>query len=113
MEKKMITDIMRKWLEMELQGKVKKKDNPRKHSAYMRRIRKMIDHSKKNLLWLAEHRPDILLDMDYELADESLPFHRRARALVKALTLFENEPTVLSLIAEIYSQHSIEVHKKE
>ena len=109
----MITDIMKNWLKMELEGKVKKKDNPRKHSAYMRRIRTRIDHMKENLVWLAEHRPDILLDLDFELADESLPMHRRARALIKAITLFENEPTVLSLIAEIYSQHSIEVHKKE
>ena len=110
----MITDIERKWLQDILDGKIKPKQNPRKTSAYYSRINKRIDHMIKNGLWLAEHRPDLIQDLKNELADENLPMKRRARALLKMVTLFENEPTVLSLIAEIYSEqgHSIEVSKK-
>lgn len=109
----MITDIEKKWLQDELAGKVKKKDNPRKHSAYLRRINVRIDRMVENLLWLAENRPDILQDLRNELADEEKILKRRARALLKAVSLFENEPTVLSIIAEIYSDHNIEITKKE
>lgn len=109
----MITDIMLQFLKDLESGKVKKKDNPRKYSAYMKRIRKMIDEKTANLLWLAEHRPDILSDLEYELADETLPMKRRAKALMKAIALFENEPTVIEIISNIYTQHSIELtHKK-
>lgn len=109
----MITDIEKKWLQDELAGKVKKKDNPRKYSAYLRRINTRIDHMIENLLWLAENRPDILQDLRNELADEEKILKRRARALLRATSLFENEPTVLSIIAEIYSEHNIEISKKE
>jgi hypothetical protein len=66
-----------------------------------------------NLLELAKIRPDILQDLRNELADEEKPLKRRARTLLKAVSLFESEPTVLSLIAEIYSEHNIEITKKE
>ena len=108
----MITDIQKKFLRQELEGKVKKKKIPRKYSAYKIRIRERIDHMLKNLLWLAKNRPDLLQDVDYELADEEIPRYRRARALLTAATLFENEPTILSLIAEIYSQLQLEVSRK-
>jgi len=109
----MITNIQRRYLQQELEGKIKKKQDPRKYSAYRRRIRKRIDNMAENLLWLAEHRPEILQDKDYENSDETIQRLRRARALLKAVTLFENEPTVLSLIAEIYSSFQLEVVKKE
>lgn len=109
----MITDIQKDWLQKELDGKVKRKQNPRKHSAYKRRIRDRIDHMVENLLWLAKNRPDILQDMEYELGSDDIVRFRRARALLQAIALFENEPTVLSLIAEIYTSHQIEVTKKK
>ena len=109
----MITNIQKKWLQLELEGKVKRKKNPRKYSAYRRRIRERIIRMRDNLLWLAENRPDILKDIEYELGDENTPRYGNARALLKAVTLFENEPTVLSLIAEIYSSHQFEVTKKK
>jgi len=109
----MITDIQKKWLQAELDGKVKKKQNPRKYSAYRRRIREHIEHMADNLLWLAEHRPDILKDIEYELSDETITRYRIARALLRAVSLFENEPTVLTLIAEIYMNHQFDVTKKK
>ena len=108
----MITNLQRKWLKKLKEGKVRKKDNPQKYSAYKRRIRKRVDDMVKNLLWLAENFPDILQDLEWELGSEDIPMKRRARALIKAVTLFENEPTVLSLIAQIYSEHQIEITKK-
>ena len=109
----MITDIQLQYVKDVLAGKIKKKDNPRKYSAYERRINEHIDHMIKNLVELSEIRPDLLQDLRNELADEEKPLKRRARALLKAVSLFENEPTVLSLIAEIYSEHGIELTKKE
>ena len=105
----LITDIMLQFMKDVEAGKIKKKDIPRKYSAYMRRIHERIDHMTKNLLWLAEHRPDIMSDLANELADEDLPMKRRAKALIKAVTLFENEPTVLEIISEIYTKHQIEI----
>lgn len=109
----MITDKQKMWLKLELDGKVKRRKNPRKYSAYRQRIRKRIIHMRENLLWLAEYRPDILKDVEFELSDENIPRYGNARALLKAVTLFENEPTVLSLIAEIYSpHHQLEITNK-
>jgi len=108
----MITDIQKKYLADELAGKIKKKDNPRKHSAYLRRMNEHIDHMLENLLWLAQNRPDILQDLSNELADEEKILHRRAKILLKAITLFENQPTVLELIAELYPEESVELVKK-
>lgn len=109
----MITDLQKKWLMKELEGKIKKGDDPRKYSAYKRRIRARIDNLCENLLWLAEYRPDLLSDRNYEDSDPNISLHRRAKALLKAVTLFENEPTVLSLIAEIYASFAqIEVTRK-
>ena len=109
---KLITDIQLQYLRDVLAGKIKKKDNPRKYSAYERRIHERIDQMVDNLLELAKIRPDILQDLRNELSDEDKPLKRRARTLLKAVSLFENEPTVLSLIAEIYSEHNIEITKK-
>jgi len=108
----LITDIELEWLKKLKAGKIKKKDNPRKYSAYKRRIRARIDHMIRNTEWVAENCPDILQDTEWELSDPNLPLKRRAKALLKIVTLFENEPTVLSLIAEIYSSHQIEITKK-
>lgn len=108
----MITDIQLKFLQLELEGKIKKRRNPRKYSSYKRRMRERIDHMLDNLLWVAEHCPEILSDRDYESGDERIKKFRRARALLKAISLFENEPTVLSLLAEIYSHHQFEVQRK-
>jgi len=107
----MITDIQKKYLIDELAGKIKKKDNPRKHSAYLRRMNEHIDHMLENLLWLAQNRPDILQDLKTELSEEK-PLKRRARGLLRAVTLFENQPTVLELIAELYPEESVELAKK-
>jgi len=108
----MITDIQRKWLKDLKERRIKKKDNPRKYSAYMRRVQERIDHMIENLLWLAKNYPDILSDLQNELADEELPMKRRAKALIKAITLFENEPTVIEIISEIYTKHQIEISHK-
>lgn len=109
----MITDIQKRWLQLELEGKITKKQDPRKYSAYRRRIREHVIHMRENLLWLAEHCPEILQDRDYENSDETIPRYSNARALLKVVTLFENEPTVLSLIAEIYSSFQLELLRKE
>lgn len=78
----------------------------------MRRIQEHIEKSMKNLLWLAENRPDILQDLETELLDADLLLKRRARALIKAVSLFENEPTVFSIIAEVYNERVVSIEKK-
>ena len=109
----MITDKQKEFLQLVLEGKIKKGRDPKKYSATFIRIRKHIDHMKENLLWLAINFPDILRDIDYELNDMTIKRYRRARSLLKAISLFEREDTVLSLIAEIYSAHQLEISKKK
>ena len=109
----MITDIQKMWLEKELDGKLKRKDDPRKYSAYRRRIRAHIEKMRENLIWLAENRPDILEDIEFELSDDTIERHRNAKTLLKAVTLFESEPTVWELLQTIYSSYQIELQKKE
>ena len=109
----MITDIQRKFLQLIFEGKIKKRRNPRKYSSYTRRIRERIDHALDNLIWTAEHAPEILSDREFEKGDDRLKKYRRARALLKAISLFENEPTVLLLVAEVYSHRQIEIQRKE
>lgn len=75
-------------------------------------MRDRIDHQIENLLWVAEYCPEVLSDREYENGDENIPKFRRARALLKAVSLFENEPTVLSLLAEIYNKHQFEIQRK-
>lgn len=109
----LITNKQLEFLKKLRSGEIKKRDNPRKYSMYMGRIQKTINAKIENLLWLAEHCPDILSDLQNELADERLPMKRRAKALIKAVTLFENEPTVIEIISEIYTNHQIQLsHKK-
>lgn len=109
----MITDIQLEFLKKILNGEIKKKDVPRKYSTYMARVRTRIDHMMENLLWIAKNRPDLLSDLDFELADETVPMKRRAKNLVRAVTLFENEPTVIEIVSEIYSKHNIEISHKQ
>ena len=109
----MITDITLEFMKKILSGEIKIKDNPRKYSTYKARIRTRIDHMMRNLLWVAENMPELLSDLNFELADETVPMKRRAKSLIKAVTLFENEPTVIGIISEIYAKHNIELsHKK-
>jgi len=107
----MITDIQKKYVQLKLEGKITKKQNPRKDSAYERRMQERIDHMIKNGKWLAKARPDILQNIEaWKRGD--VPRYHRARELLKMVALFEREDVVLSLIAEIYSNHQLEVHKK-
>lgn len=108
----MITDIQRKWLQDILDGKITKKQNPRKWSSYLRRINDHIDHMVENGIWLAEKFPDIIRDLKNEMTDENLPMKRRAKALLKMVSLFENEPTVIELISLLYINHNIELSRK-
>ncbi|GAG61944.1 unnamed protein product, partial [marine sediment metagenome] len=60
----------------------------------------------------AENTPEVLSDSEFEDGDESIKKHRRARALLRAVSLFENEPTIFLLIAEIYSHRQLEIQRK-
>lgn len=109
----MITDRQMRWFELLAKGKIKKSQFPNKNSKYeiaaRKHIEKMIENGKK----LSRIKPEILQDLKSEYEDENLPRHRRAKALLEIVTNIENEPTVLSLIAEIYSEHSLEIRKKQ
>lgn len=109
----MITDKQKEWLREIMTGKIKKKENQRKYNGYRIRIRKRIDHMLENFLWLAEHYPDYLRDLEYELNDETIPMKRRAKALLKALAMFENEVTILKLVNELYPEHTIEIVRRK
>jgi len=109
----MITDIMMEWFKGLLSGKTKKKHDPRKYSAYKIRTRKMIDKNLVKLQWLADNYPDILRDFEYELNDDGVPMKRRAKALLKAVSTFESEATMIKLMNEMFPDHSIEIVRRK
>ena len=108
----LITDKQKNFLQLKNEGKIKKKRNPRRWSSYKRRTRATVEHNIKNLLWLAENAPDVLSDREYERGNNEVREHRRARALLKAVSLIENAPTVFWLIAELYEKYQFELQKK-
>lgn len=91
-------------------GEVRKRDDPRKYSAYMIRVRERIDNMLENLLWLAENYPEILRDDEFELSSE-VERNRRARILLKATRLFEPDNIIVRILNET-SKHDISLEKK-
>ena len=108
----MITDFQKRFIQLELDGKIKRNKEPRKFSAYERRMQERIDHMIRNGKWLANKRPDILQNIKAWKRGEAQRY-QRARDLLQIVALFEREDIVLSLIAEIYSDHQLELTKKK
>jgi len=90
----MITDIQLEWLGKIENGEITKKDDPHKWSVYMKRIREGIDHKFENLLWLAEHMPEILLDAEWEIQEFGVMKRRRLKALMIAIKMLYPERDV-------------------
>lgn len=114
----MITAIQLQYLKDILDGKIKISDNPRKHSMYIKRIRKTIDDRLARYLWLAEYFPEILRDREWELNNE-VPDKRRAKALLKGIAMFQQEAlfgeeaTIIQILQEMYPRFQIELVKKD
>lgn len=81
----MITDIQRKWLEKYVAGMKTKRDEPHKHSVYMGRIRKRIDHQFENLLWISNNMPEVLRDEEWEINEFGSLKHRRLKMLLQVV----------------------------
>lgn len=108
----MITNNQQRFFQDILDGKIKKTDDAYKYNWYMRHARQSIDKNLKKLIWLAEKFPDVLRDFDHELMNEDLEIRRRAKGLLKAISLFETEPQIIKIVAELYPHYSFEIVKK-
>jgi len=97
----MITDIQRKWVEQLIKGTITKSDNPRKYSAYMKRIQKRIDEMMTNLLWLADNAPEILKNEEEEYDNIALERHQRLKTLLRIcvkINPLTEDPTIFKII---------------
>jgi hypothetical protein len=63
----LITLHMKKWLETEYPELLKKPNRTIKLCVYLNRIQKRIERELEYTLWLAVHRPDILLNKQITL----------------------------------------------
>lgn len=113
---KIITDIQKEWIQDILDGKINKEDNPRKYSAYMKRIQNRTDHMFEHLLWMAKNCPDILRNEEREFDDPSLERHSRLKSLLRVcseINPFTEDPSILRILSQLLpSQYGIEIFKK-
>jgi hypothetical protein len=112
---KLPTDKQIDWLKRILSGEVTKSENPRKYSAYMRRIQKQFDDRLANWLWVAENMPDVLKDEEREYTDETLERHRRLKILLRICLLvnpLSEDPTLVEMIGQLVPRFDIELVKK-
>ena len=112
----MITDIQKKWINDIVDGHITKADNPRKYSAYMRRIQERIDHMLDNLEWLVKNSPDIIRYEEREFDDPAIERHIRLKRLLRVCAIINpisEDPAILKIIGKLISpQFGIEIFKK-
>ena len=112
----MITDIQKKWIEEILSGKISKSDNPRKYSAYLKRIQQRIDAMIVNMAWLSDNAPDILKNEEREYDDPSFERHFRLKTMLRTcakISPFTDDPTILKILGELLPpQVGIEIYRK-
>lgn len=88
-----ITDKQREWLQKIVAGEPK----PKYYGLYMNRVQKQIDKNINNVLWLAKHRPDILLD---EGGFGDKPRHQRLQALMLIIKILKPHYNVILEMAK-------------
>jgi len=111
----MITDIQLKWLEQILKGEITKSDNPRKYSAYMRRIQNRVDAMMVNLEWIVKFCPEIFKYEEREFDDPSMERHSRLKRLLRvciAISPFTEDPTLFKILSQISPTYGVEFYKK-
>lgn len=105
----MITDIQRKWLERILSGEETKHENPRKFSAYWKRIQERIDEMFKNLKWLAENYPEVLTEGEFKNN------HERMKTLLYVadkVNPMAKTPLLFKILEQMLTKHDIVLTKK-
>jgi len=98
-----------------LSGKISKVDNPRKYSAYRKRIQSHIDHMLDNLDWLAEYDPDILKYEEREWDDPNFERHLRLKRLLSTcvkISPYNEDPTIFKILGQIIPNFGIELVKR-
>lgn len=107
--KKIITSIQRRWLEALLSGEETKHSNPRKFSAYWKRIQERIDEMFENLKWLAENYPEVLTEGEFKTD------HERMKTLLYVadkINPMEKTPLLFKILQQTLTKHDIVLTKK-
>jgi len=105
----MITNIQRKWLDRILSGEETKEENPRKFSAYWKRIEERIDEMLENLKWLADNFPEVLTEGEYE------GNHKRMKILLYVadkINPMSKTPLMWKILEEMLTKHDIVLTKR-
>jgi len=71
------------------------------------RIQERLDDGIKKTVWLAINCPELLLDEERELEDESLEPHRRLKQLLKILNNINPKFEVALVIKDGYSRRKL------
>jgi hypothetical protein len=100
----MITDKMKKWLES-------LPPNPQKevkYCVYVNRIQKRIDKELDNLSWLCVHHPEIFIDEETEINDNTgkIVSHRRLRKLMICVNNLNPNMDVVLVLEKLKGEQS-------
>jgi len=92
-----------------------KADNPRKYSAYMKRIQERIDHMLDNMVWLANNRPELLKFEERELDDPNIERYMRLKKILDVcvkMNPYSEDPTLFRLLSKMIPTYAIELVRK-
>jgi len=106
---KMITEIQRRWLERILSGEETKHENPRKFSAYWKRIQERIDVMFENLKWVADNYPEVLTESEIKRDN------KRMKALLyvaNKINPMQKNPLMWKILETMLNKHDIVLTKK-
>lgn len=106
----MITNIQVKWLDRVLKREETKHDNPRKFSAYWKRIQKRIDDMFVNLTWLADNFPEVLTEGELERN------HQRMKDLLYVadkINPMAKTPLLFKILTQMLEKHDIVLTKRK
>lgn len=105
----MITDIQRRWLERILSGDETKHENPRKFSAYWKRIQERIDEMFKNMRWVADNYPEVLTEDELKRNNERM---KTLLYVADKINPLAKTPLMWKILESMLTKHDIILTKK-
>lgn len=106
----MITEIQRKWLERILSGEETKHENPRKFSAYWKRVQERIDGMLENMKWLADNFPEVLTEGEFKNDHERMKILLHVADKINPMS---KTPLLFKILTTMLDKHDIVLTKKK
>lgn len=106
----MITDIQRRWLKRILSGEETKHENPRKFSAYWKRIQERIDEMFRNMKWLADNYPEVLTEGELKRNNQRM---KDLLYVADKINPLAKTPLMWKILESMLEKHSIVLTKRK